>query len=93
MEELLSTDEHRRFVNARFKRDSAMNKLLKPEEVAELLGVRLSTIYQWTHLGFIPHAKLRRFVRFDLEEIEKWVKARSKEGRVTKGIDISKFGV
>ena len=28
-----------------------MNKLLTPAEVAELLAVRESTIYQWTHQG------------------------------------------
>jgi excisionase family DNA binding protein len=70
-----------------------MNKLLKPEEVAELLGVRLSTIYQWTHLGFIPHAKLGRFVRFDIDEIEKWVKKRSTNGRTSRAFDISRLGL
>jgi excisionase family DNA binding protein len=35
-----------------------MPKLLTPQEIAEYLGVKPSTIYQWTHQGFIPHVKL-----------------------------------
>lgn len=51
-----------------------MEKLLTPEEVKEILNVKLSTIYQWTHLGFIPHIKVGRFLRFEQSEIEKWLR-------------------
>jgi len=36
-----------------------MNKLLTPQEIAEYLGVQPSTIYQWTHEGFIPYVKIK----------------------------------
>ncbi len=40
-----------------------MNKLLTPDQVAELLGVEKSTIYNWTHTKFIPHIKVGRLLR------------------------------
>ncbi len=65
-----------------------MQKLLTPEEVAEYLGVKVSTIYQWTYQEFIPHVKVGRFVRFRLHAIEKWVEQRSIAGRKTRSVDI-----
>ncbi len=61
-----------------------MNQFLSPAEVAELLGVKKSTVYQWTHQGFIPHVKLGRLVRFREAEIMAWVEKRSIVGRNTK---------
>ena len=49
--------------------NKAMNKLLTPHEIAEYLGVQPSTIYQWTHEGFIPHVKIGKFVRFNEKEV------------------------
>jgi PTS system nitrogen regulatory IIA component len=43
------------------------------DEVADYLQVRPSTIYQWTHQGFIPHVKLGNLVRFRLSQVDKWV--------------------
>mgnify|MGYP006300123743 CR=1 FL=1 len=70
-----------------------MSRLLTPEEIAEYLGVKKSTIYQWTHTGFIPHVKLSRFVRFDLQQIDKWIKDRSVQGRTTQRVDIRHLGL
>jgi len=61
-----------------------MNRLLTPEQIAELLGVKQSTIYQWTHQGFIPHVKVGRLVRFREADIEKWLEKRSAKGRSTR---------
>jgi len=58
-----------------------MRKLLTVEEVAELLSVKKSTIYSWTHSGFIPHVKLGNKLRFKESEIEKWIEKRSVRGR------------
>jgi len=65
-----------------------MNKLLKPDEVAEFLGVQKSTIYQWTHKGFIPYVKLGRLVRFSPKAIEQWIKKKSENGRVSRRVEI-----
>jgi len=59
-----------------------MEKLLTPEELAELLGIKLSTVYSWTHLQFIPHIKVGRLVRFKESEVQKWLNKRSEKGRI-----------
>lgn len=70
-----------------------MNSLLTPDQIAEVLGVKLSTIYQWTHQGYIPHFKVGRLVRFDLRVIELWLQRLSKAGRTTKGLDLKELGL
>jgi len=59
-----------------------MDKLLTVEEIAEYLSLKPSTIYQWTHQGFIPHIKLGSRVRFRMSQIEKWLESRTINGRV-----------
>ncbi len=63
-----------------------MQKLLTVEEIAEYLQVKPSTIYQWTHQGFIPHVKLGNRVRFRLSMVDRWVERRENNGRLTRGI-------
>ncbi|MDD3375162.1 MAG: helix-turn-helix domain-containing protein [Candidatus Omnitrophica bacterium] len=58
-----------------------MEKLLKVEQVAELLQVSKRTIYDWTHAEYIPHYKFRNNVRFKELEIDSWVKKKKKRGR------------
>jgi excisionase family DNA binding protein len=58
-----------------------MDKMLTPEEVAQLLGVKKSTIYSWTHEGFIPFSKVGRLLRFQKEDVLDWVNKRSMKGR------------
>ena len=48
-------------------------KLVGVKEIALLLGVKPSTIYQWAELRQIPHIKLNGSLRFDPADIEKWV--------------------
>ncbi|MBW1804091.1 MAG: helix-turn-helix domain-containing protein [Deltaproteobacteria bacterium] len=50
--------------------------------------MKVSTIYQWTHIEYIPHMKLGRFVRFKEKDVLKWLESQSKTGRKTKVIDI-----
>jgi len=70
-----------------------MNKLLTPQEVADLLSVRQSTIYQWTHQGYIPHVKLGKFVRFNQDKVMEWVERRSNTGRINKRIFVKNMGI
>jgi excisionase family DNA binding protein len=65
-----------------------MNRLLTPTEIADLLGVKTSTVYQWTHQGFIPHVKLGRLVRFREQAVSEWVDKRSEAGRVGRRISL-----
>ncbi len=66
-----------------------MENLLTPQEIADVLGVSKSTIYQWTHQEYIPHVKLGRFVRFRQSVIEKWIEKRESCGRQTRRIDFN----
>ena len=65
-----------------------MEKLLTPQEIAEVLGVQSSTIYQWTHQGYIPHVKIGKFVRFKEKDVEKWVEKKTSNGRENRKSDI-----
>lgn len=70
-----------------------MDKLLTPSEVAEYLGVQTSTIYQWTHQGFIPHVKIGKFIRFKESDVLKWIEDRVTNGRKNRKIDVRKIGI
>ncbi|MCP4568816.1 MAG: helix-turn-helix domain-containing protein [FCB group bacterium] len=65
-----------------------MENLLTPQEMTDVLGIAVSTIYQWTHQEYIPHIKIGKFVRFRKSVVEKWLEKREKKGRLTKGINI-----
>ncbi len=65
-----------------------MQKLLTVEEIADYLQVRPSTIYQWTHQGFIPHVKLGNRVRFRLSQVDRWIERRENSGRSIRGVNV-----
>jgi excisionase family DNA binding protein len=65
-----------------------MEKLLSADEIAELLGVKKSTIYQWTHQKYIPHIKLGNKVRFKPSQIDKWLEQRTYKGYSKRAIII-----
>lgn len=58
-----------------------MEKLLTVEQLSGLIQIKRSTIYEWTHSGFIPHYKLPKGVRFKENEIDQWLRKRQKKGR------------
>jgi len=58
-----------------------MEKLLTIRQLSELIQVSPKTIYQWTHIGFIPHYRFPKGLRFREAEIEKWVAHRKIKGR------------
>lgn len=49
-------------------------KLMTIEELSAYINVKVKTLYDWTYKKQIPYLKLGRLVRFDQEEIEKWMK-------------------
>ena len=65
-----------------------MDKLLITEEVAGLLCVQQSTIYQWIHQGFILHVKIGKLVRFRSMDIEKCVNKNVRKGRNAQQLNI-----
>lgn len=56
-------------------------KLLTPQELAEELGVKLSTIYHWSHIGYIPKVKLGGLIRFRRTSVEKWLEKKESKGK------------
>ncbi|MFC1708762.1 helix-turn-helix domain-containing protein [Candidatus Omnitrophota bacterium] len=58
-----------------------MDKLLTPQQLSELLQVKPSTVYKWTHYRYIPYVKLGTAIRFRAAKIEEWIKKREKRGR------------
>ena len=65
-----------------------MEKHLTIQQLSELIQVSPSTLYQWTHSGFIPHYKIGQAIRFKETDIEKWLKSRKRKGRSTYKIQI-----
>lgn len=53
-------------------------KLMTIEQLSELISVKKKTIYDWTHRGTIPCVKVGRLLRFDPNEIERWIKNNNK---------------
>ena len=56
--------------------------------MSEYLDVKLSTIYQWTHIGYIPHFKLGRFVRFKEKDVLEWLESKARNERPKRVIDV-----
>lgn len=50
---------------------------LTPEEIAGYLQISPRTIESWVWRGKIPHIKIGRCVRFDLGQIQEWLKAKT----------------
>jgi len=49
-------------------------RLVSTKIIAEFLMAKQSTVYSWVHNGSIPFHKLNGLVRFDMDEIENWVR-------------------
>ena len=56
-------------------------RLLTAEQVAEMLGVPKSWVYEQSRRGAIPTVTLGRYRRYRLEAIEDWIKQSETEAR------------
>lgn len=50
--------------------------LLSAAEVAELLGVRPSSVYEYARTRQLPHVRIGRHVRFVRSDLESWLTTR-----------------
>jgi excisionase family DNA binding protein len=64
------------------------DELLTAKELAQELGIKLSTVYYWSHIGYIPVVKLGRLIRFRRSSINKWLAKRENKGRAKHRIPI-----
>ena len=65
-----------------------MNKLLTIKQLSELIQVSPKTIYNWTHIKYIPHIKFRKGLRFKEETIITWLNAKRIKGRYSYKLQI-----
>lgn len=56
-----------------------MRKLLDIHETADILGIKVGTLYKWTCSRKIPYKKIGSALRFDPEELEGWIKKQTVE--------------
>lgn len=49
------------------------------KQLADYLGVKEGTLYQWVFYRRIPFVRIGRLVKFDLRRIEEWLKESSVE--------------
>lgn len=54
-------------------------RYLNINELSEYVGIPKGTLYVWVCQKRIPYAKIGGLLRFDLRQIDEWVKARSIE--------------
>ena len=68
--------------------------LLKVEQIAQMLNVEISTVYQWAQMGYIPCIRLgtgkkKPLVRFSQFRVQEWLKEREVDGRTKRVPEIS----
>lgn len=51
--------------------------LLRAEEVAGRLAMSKAAVYRLAERGELPHVRIGRVVRFDVEALEGWIRAHS----------------
>lgn len=49
-------------------------RYLSIEELSKYISTPKGTIYSWTHMRKIPYSKVGRILRFDKQEIDRWMK-------------------
>ena len=49
--------------------------LWRVDQAADFLSIRPKTLYEWVRTDKVPHRKLGFNVRFDRDELERWVEA------------------
>jgi len=73
----------------RYRKGFFVEKLLKINEVSDLLQVSPKTIYNWVCYGYIPYFKVYNMrgreglLRFRESDIEKWLQKRKQNGRAS----------
>ncbi len=53
-------------------KDASPRKLIDINELAALWSVAKATLYNWVNQGRLPHVKLGRSLRFDVQDIEEF---------------------
>ena len=62
-----------------------MTKLLSPQELSDVLSISIETVYAWTSQKRIPYIKMGRLVRFNMDEVNKWLERQRVEAQECEG--------
>ncbi len=83
---LLDLSSRNRLLNYKHPKGRSIQFVDNPnlKELSEFLKVKPSTIYSWVHNGTIPFIKLNGLLRFDMDEVQEWVRSSSKHLEVPK---------
>lgn len=54
-------------------------RLLKPMEVAVILGIGRSLVYELIACGEVPSIRIGRCIRVPVEDLQKWIEERMTE--------------
>ena len=61
--------------------ESALESLLTPDQVSEMLGVPVATIYRWRLTGYGPKAiKIGKHLRWRRATLDAWLAAQENAG-------------
>ncbi|MGH2719700.1 MAG: helix-turn-helix transcriptional regulator [Actinomycetota bacterium] len=59
------------------QKPAPLERLLSVDELAELLGVPVNTVYRWRYRGEGPQAiPVGRYLRFDPADVSRWLEKR-----------------
>lgn len=53
---------------------------MRVEAITKALGISRATLYRWVERG-LPNHKVGRVVLFDLDEVERWIRAQAAAGQ------------
>ncbi|MGD9152759.1 MAG: helix-turn-helix domain-containing protein [Gammaproteobacteria bacterium] len=58
---------------------TAMNQLLNPADVADLLGIKVETLQIWrcNHRYDLPYVKIGGRIRYKISDVEKFIESRT----------------
>ena len=57
-------------------------RLIDISQLSELINIKPKTIYDWVHKGKIPYYKIEGSLRFDRDEVLKWLKSKKRIIRI-----------
>lgn len=61
---------------------AAIERMLPPEEVSEILSVEVRTLYAWRQAGTGPPAtRIGKYLRYSSEGLRQWIEAQESESR------------
>ncbi len=66
-------------------------RMVSVKIVSEFLMVKQSTVYSWVRTCSIPFHKLNGLIRFDMDEIESWVKTCRPSARPIPNMSLKRY--